>query len=55
MPRGSHSDRAAAEHRRVGQVRWCGEPGEVAAAVLWRLSPAASYVTGAELEVSGGL
>jgi NAD(P)-dependent dehydrogenase (short-subunit alcohol dehydrogenase family) len=32
-----------------------GEPGEVAAAVLWLLSPAASYVTGAELEVSGGL
>jgi len=32
-----------------------GDPGEVAAAVLWLLSPAASYVTGTELEVSGGL
>jgi NAD(P)-dependent dehydrogenase (short-subunit alcohol dehydrogenase family) len=32
-----------------------GEPSEVAAAVLWLLSPAASYVTGAELDVSGGL
>jgi NAD(P)-dependent dehydrogenase (short-subunit alcohol dehydrogenase family) len=32
-----------------------GNPGEVAAAVLWLLSSAASYVTGAELEVSGGL
>jgi NAD(P)-dependent dehydrogenase (short-subunit alcohol dehydrogenase family) len=32
-----------------------GEPAEVAAAVLWLLSPAASYVTGATLDVTGGI
>lgn len=31
-----------------------GEPGEVADAILWLLSEAASYVTGALLDVSGG-
>ncbi|ONF74705.1 SDR family oxidoreductase [Amycolatopsis keratiniphila] len=31
-----------------------GEPGEVAEAVLWLLSPAASYTTGTVLTVSGG-
>jgi NAD(P)-dependent dehydrogenase (short-subunit alcohol dehydrogenase family) len=32
-----------------------GEPGEVAGAVSWLLSPDASYTTGAVLRVSGGL
>ena len=32
-----------------------GEPSEIAEAVLWMLSPQASYVTGAVLRVSGGL
>ncbi|MEC3975660.1 SDR family oxidoreductase [Amycolatopsis sp. H20-H5] len=31
-----------------------GRPGEIAEAVLWLLSPAASYATGTVLEVGGG-
>lgn len=31
-----------------------GEPSEIAEAVLWLASPAASYVTGATLAVAGG-
>jgi NAD(P)-dependent dehydrogenase (short-subunit alcohol dehydrogenase family) len=31
-----------------------GAPLEIAEAVLWLLSPAASYITGAILDVSGG-
>jgi len=32
-----------------------GKASEVAAAVLWLLSPEASYVTGAVLDVAGGV
>jgi len=35
-------------------MRRPGTPGEVAEAVVWLLSPAASYITGAILEVGGG-
>jgi NAD(P)-dependent dehydrogenase (short-subunit alcohol dehydrogenase family) len=31
-----------------------GTPDEVAEAVIWLLSPAASYVVGASLDVGGG-
>jgi NAD(P)-dependent dehydrogenase (short-subunit alcohol dehydrogenase family) len=31
-----------------------GRPEEIAEAVVWLLSPAASYVTGSILEVAGG-
>jgi NAD(P)-dependent dehydrogenase (short-subunit alcohol dehydrogenase family) len=43
---------------RVAQVvplKRGGQPGEIAAAILWLLSEEASYVTGAMLDVTGGL
>lgn len=36
-------------------MRRAGEPGEIAEAIVWLLSPKASYVTGTVLRVSGGL
>jgi NAD(P)-dependent dehydrogenase (short-subunit alcohol dehydrogenase family) len=35
-------------------MRRAGQPGEIAEAVLWLLSPAASFTTGAVLDVGGG-
>ena len=32
-----------------------GQPEEIAAAVSWLISPEASYVTGSDIAVSGGL
>ncbi len=41
----------------LGQVPMgrMGEPGEIAAAVVWLASPEASYVTGTVLHVNGGM
>lgn len=43
---------ALANRHPVGRI---GKPHEVAAAVLWLSSPAASFVTATDLEVDGGL
>ena len=32
-----------------------GEPGEIAEAIVWLLSDAASYVTGASVDPDGGV
>ncbi|HUC21534.1 MAG TPA: SDR family oxidoreductase [Streptosporangiaceae bacterium] len=40
------------EHSPVARI---GRPDEVAAAVSWLISPEASYVTGSDITVSGGL
>jgi NAD(P)-dependent dehydrogenase (short-subunit alcohol dehydrogenase family) len=42
----------AAEHGPLGRK---GRPGEIANAVSWLLSPEASYVTGSDISVTGGL
>ncbi|ROT29548.1 SDR family NAD(P)-dependent oxidoreductase [Micromonospora sp. HM5-17] len=47
-------DRARRAAGRIPLGR-AGQPAEVAAAIVWLLSPAAAYTTGAVLRVSGGL
>lgn len=42
----------AAAHNPIGRM---GRPEESAATVAWLVSPAASFVTGSDLAVSGGL
>ncbi|MBB4423865.1 NAD(P)-dependent dehydrogenase (short-subunit alcohol dehydrogenase family) [Bradyrhizobium sp. CIR48] len=44
-----------AERIRAVPLRRMGEPTEVAAVVSFRLSPGSSYITGANIPVSGGL
>jgi len=45
---------AAAQRAEAIPLRRLGTPEEVGAAIVWLLSPAASYVTGAVLDVTGG-
>jgi NAD(P)-dependent dehydrogenase (short-subunit alcohol dehydrogenase family) len=53
---GIHPDGPDAAAQRVQSIplRRLGNPDEVAAAIVWLLSPAASYITGAVLDVGGG-
>jgi NAD(P)-dependent dehydrogenase (short-subunit alcohol dehydrogenase family) len=46
------SGQEAAEHSPLGRM---GRPGEIADAVSWLVSPEASFVTGSDVTVSGGL
>jgi NAD(P)-dependent dehydrogenase (short-subunit alcohol dehydrogenase family) len=44
--------RELATHSPLGRM---GRPDEIAATVSWLVSPEASYVTGSDITVSGGL
>jgi NAD(P)-dependent dehydrogenase (short-subunit alcohol dehydrogenase family) len=44
--------REAAQHTPLGRM---GRPDEIAAAVSWLVSPEASFVTGSDISVAGGL
>ena len=46
--------RKPAAHRARLPLGRAGEPEEIAEAILWLLSEAASYTTGATLRVAGG-
>ena len=55
---GTYSAEESAAHEAMvaaTPLRRLGEPADVAAAVLYLLSPAASYVTGEVVAVSGGI
>ena len=49
------NDAIRSEMEQRTPLRRIGEPDDIAAAVLYLASPAAKFVTGAVLEVSGGL
>jgi NAD(P)-dependent dehydrogenase (short-subunit alcohol dehydrogenase family) len=52
------TDMQTPEFREIGQhspLGRTGKPDEIAAAVSWLVSPEASYVTGTDITVSGGL
>ncbi|MDE3198745.1 MAG: SDR family oxidoreductase, partial [Acidobacteriota bacterium] len=51
----SGDEQAYAEIAKHVPIRRAGRPEEVASAVLWLCSPAASYVVGHSLTVDGGM
>jgi NAD(P)-dependent dehydrogenase (short-subunit alcohol dehydrogenase family) len=52
--RAGHPDRVRAAAERIPLGR-AARPDEIAPAILWLLSPAAAYTTGAVIRVAGGL